>query len=242
MWRAPAWAGARQATTTQARIDMPAERPFQIALCVLYTCFTILRLRYRRVAREPSPLLIRDGGDARRLGALIPYEVATFFLYLLAAPTLAWAAVPLPASVRWAGAGLGLAALALFVWAHRSLGANYSWLLRVREQHTLITHGPYRWTRHPMYTAFYLLHIAVALLSANAFIGLTWLGGLTLVLAGRVREEEAMLTGAFGTDYVRYMERTGRFLPRLHVRYLHERWRAFVAWRHRAQARPSDKA
>ncbi len=194
---------------------MPTERPFQIALCVLYTWFTILRLRYRRVVRESSPVLTRDGGDARRLGALIPYEVATFFLYLLAGHTMAWAAVPLPAGARWAGAGLGVAALVLFTWVHRSLGANYSWRLRVRAQHTLITDGPYRWVRHPMYSAFYLLHIAVALLSANAFIALTWLGGLTFVLIRRVREEEAMLIDAFGAEYVRYIERTGRFLPRV---------------------------
>lgn len=194
---------------------MPAERPYRIALCVLYTCFTILRLRYRRVVGESSPLLTRNGGDAQRLGALIPYEVTTFFLYLLAGRTLAWATVPLPAVARWAGAGLGVAALALFAWVHRSLGVNYSWLLRVRAQHTLITDGPYRWVRHPMYSAFYLLHIAVALLSANAFIALTWLGGLTLLLVRRVREEEAMLVEAFGAEYRRYMERTGRFLPRL---------------------------
>lgn len=194
---------------------MPAERLFRIALCVIYTCFTILRLRYRRAARESSPVLTRDRGDAQRLGVLILYEVVTFFLYLLAGHTLAWAALPLPAGIRWAGAGLGAAALALFAWVHRSLGANYSWLLRVRAQHTLITEGPYRWVRHPMYTAFYLLHIAVALLSANAFIALTWLGGLTYLLARRVRDEEAMLIDAFGEEYERYIERTGRFLPRV---------------------------
>ena len=194
---------------------MPTERSFRIALCVLYTGFTILRLRYRRVVRDSSPVLTRDGGDVRRLGILIPYKVATFFLYLLAGHTIAWAAVPLPAGARWSGAVLGVAALALFAWVHRSLGANYSWLLRVRAQHTLITDGPYRWVRHPMYSAFYLLHIAVALLSANAFIALTWLGGLAYLLTRRVREEEGMLIEAFGAQYRRYMQRTGRFLPRL---------------------------
>jgi protein-S-isoprenylcysteine O-methyltransferase Ste14 len=194
---------------------MPTERPFRIALCLLYTGFTILRFRYRRAVRESSPLLTRNGGDAQRLGALIPYEVVTFFLYLLAGRTLAWAAMPLPASLRWAGAGLGITALALFAWVHRSLGANYSWLLRVRAQHTLITDGPYRWVRHPMYSAFYLLHIAVALLTANAFLAFTWLGGLTLVVARRVRDEEAMLIEAFGAEYEQYMERTARFFPRM---------------------------
>ena len=46
-------------------------------------------------------------------------------------------------------------------------------------------------------------------------IALTWLGGLTYLLARRVREEEGMLIEAFGAPYRRYMQRTGRFLPRL---------------------------
>ncbi len=192
---------------------MPPERRYQIALCVLYTCFTLLRFRYRRAARAQIPVPREDNGDAQRLGVLIPYEVMTFFLYLLLPRTLAWAAVPVPAAVRWAGAALGCAALVLFAWVHRALGANYSWLLQLREGHTLVTSGPYRWVRHPMYTAFILLHMAAALLSANAFLGLTWLGGLALLLAGRVRREEAMLTEAFGTKYKAYMARTGRFLP-----------------------------
>ncbi|MFL7810386.1 MAG: isoprenylcysteine carboxylmethyltransferase family protein [Anaerolineae bacterium] len=194
---------------------MSPERRYQIALCVLYTCFTLLRLRYRRAAQAQVPVLRADGGDAQRLGVLIPYEVMAFFLYLLLPGTLAWAAVPLPAAVRWAGAALGCAALVLFAWVHHALGANYFWLLQLREGHTLVTSGPYRWVRHPMYTAFIMLHIAVALLSANAFLGLTWLGGLALLLVGRVRREEVMLNEAFGEEYREYTARTGRFLPQM---------------------------
>jgi protein-S-isoprenylcysteine O-methyltransferase Ste14 len=135
------------------------------------------------------------------------------FLYVFAWRWMAWARQPLPAWARWAGAIPGLIALGLFVWAHRSLGRNYSKWLHIRQGHTLVTHGPYRWVRHPMYTAFYLIHIAALLLSANWFLGLTWIGGLTLLMAARVPREEAMLVEAFGAAYEDYMGRTGRFLP-----------------------------
>ncbi len=64
-----------------------------------------------------------------------------------------------------------------------------------------------------MYSAFYLLHIAVFFLTANWFIGVTWLAGLTITIRLRVRREEEMLLERFGGQYGSYMERTGRFVP-----------------------------
>jgi protein-S-isoprenylcysteine O-methyltransferase Ste14 len=196
---------------------MTNERPFQIALCVMYTCYTLIRMHYRRMNADPHPTAStpQERADACLLRALIPYEVVTMFLYVFAGRWMAWARLPLPAWARWAGAVPGLIALRLFAWAHRSLGRNYSKWLHIRREHTLVTHGPYRWVRHPMYTAFYLIHIAALLLSANWFLGLTWLGGLILLLATRVPREEAMLIAAFGAAYREYMGRTGRFVPRL---------------------------
>ena len=191
---------------------MTNERPFQIALCALFSCFTIIRAYFRRRvdASAHNPIAVSRGAiDTHVLRVLIPYEVLTLFVYVFAGGWLAWASLPLPVWVRWSGTVPGVAALALFVWAHHSLGSNYSRWLAVRSKHTLITHGPYRWVRHPMYTAFYLLHAAVLVLSANWFLGLTWIGGLTLVIVARLRREEAMMVAAFGDDYVAYAESFG---------------------------------
>ena len=64
-----------------------------------------------------------------------------------------------------------------------------------------------------MYKAFFILHVAAFLLTANWFIGLTWMGGLTAIIYLRVKREEAMLLSAFVSEYRSYMEHTGRFLP-----------------------------
>jgi len=52
------------------------------------------------------------------------------------------------------------------------------------------------------------------LLMANAFLGATWLVGLTLLLVARIPREEAMMRDQFGTAYRALEARTGRLLPR----------------------------
>jgi protein-S-isoprenylcysteine O-methyltransferase Ste14 len=197
---------------------MSSERPFQIALCALYTCYTFLRTYYRRAARRKWVLSWPKGFDGILLAILIPYEVLGFALYILLPERLAAGALPLAAWLRWAGLAPGVAALGLFGWTHHSLGPNFARSLQIRDGHSLVTSGPYRWVRHPMYTAFYLLHVSAFLLTANAFLGLTWTAGLTLVIAARIGREERMMLRAFGSAYRRYMAQTGRFLPPLSLR------------------------
>jgi protein-S-isoprenylcysteine O-methyltransferase Ste14 len=149
------------------------------------------------------------------LSVFICYEVFTFFVYILFPEILAWAALPLPVWLRLTGAGLGIIALVWFVWIHQTLGNNLSVRIRIKDSQYLVTDGPYRWVRHPMYTAFYLLHIAAFLLTANWFIGVTWIAGLTAIIFLRVDREETMLLARFGDAYTSYAENTGRFLPRI---------------------------
>ena len=69
--------------------------------------------------------------------------------------------------------------------------------------------------RHPMYTAFYSIALALLLLSANWLLGGGLIVGITAVMASRVKHEEEVMTERFGVQYRDYMAHTGRFLPRL---------------------------
>lgn len=83
----------------------------------------------------------------------------------------------------------------------------------IRDDHTLITNGPYRYVRHPMYSTIFVWALAYFLISANWLIGGSWLGlGLTVV-AVAADEEEALIE-IFGERYQAYARRTGRFWPR----------------------------
>ena len=95
------------------------------------------------------------------------------------------------------------------------LGQNWSPTLQIREGHSLITNGLYRYIRHPMYASQWLWVIAQPLLLHN------WIAGVGGVLAFlplyfvRVPQEEQMMIEQFGEAYRAYRQRTGQILPRL---------------------------
>ncbi|MGB9874941.1 MAG: methyltransferase family protein, partial [bacterium] len=72
------------------------------------------------------------------------------------------------------GSFLGFFSLILFIWVHKSLGANFSRKIRIAKEQGLVISRPYRFLQHPMYSAFYLLHFAVFFISGNWFLGASW--------------------------------------------------------------------
>lgn len=140
--------------------------------------------------------------------------VASFVLYVAHPVWLSWFSIAVPAGIRWFGAGLGVIALVLLIWTHQTLGKHWSTTLQFKKEHTLVTHGPYRWVRHPMYVALVLLFVGLALVSA-VWLFLLLVVASVLMFYRVVGKEETMMVERFGEEYHRYMEGTGRFLPRL---------------------------
>jgi len=199
----------------------------KILLITLYTLFSIIRIEYYRKAKRARHKTVIEERKKYSvwLSIFICYAVFTFFVYILFPQALTWATVRLPVWSRLIGAFLGVVALLWFIWIHRTLGSNLSVRLQIKDLQQLVTDGPYRWIRHPMYTAFYVLHIAAFFLTANWFIGVTWLAGLTFIILLRVNREEAMMVERFGEQYVSYMARTGRFIPTARLRAIFARSR-----------------
>ena len=147
-----------------------------------------------------------------RLAGLI--LLLPLFGYLTNPDWVAWARVDLPVWLRWLGALGGIASIPAGYWVFHSLGLNVSPTQATREGHKLVTHGPYRWVRHPLYTVGILYWLSIILLT-----GMWWLA-LGLLPAGafllwRTPREEAKLIETFGDEYRLYMKRTGRHLPRV---------------------------
>ena len=82
-----------------------------------------------------------------------------------------------------------------------------------KQRSKLITSGPYRFVRHPMYTSVLLVMVPFGFLTGEPLRALYWLL-LLAVLWKKASVEEAMLRQRFD-KYGRYMQSTGRFLPRL---------------------------
>jgi protein-S-isoprenylcysteine O-methyltransferase Ste14 len=115
--------------------------------------------------------------------------------------------------LTYLGAALFACVLYLFYVVHRDLGRSWSVTLELRDRHALITHGLYRYVRHPMYSAFWLWAIAQALLLPNWIAGFAGIVGFGTLYFGRVGNEERMMEQAFGAEYRDYAARTKRIIP-----------------------------
>jgi protein-S-isoprenylcysteine O-methyltransferase Ste14 len=150
--------------------------------------------------------------DQRQLPSqlLVSLQFGLFFVqaWLALPAVLAWA-VPLSA---WVAGFLGVL---LGLWA---IGSNRPGNFNIRPipktGGDLITHGPYRWMRHPMYTAFLLGAFALARTTDSAAAWLTW-GSLLLVLWVKSSLEERWMQ-VVHPGYANYRRRTRRFIPWLY--------------------------
>ena len=198
---------------------MNTETTFQIAGIVLFVIVVSISGYFRRRAAKAGA----KAGDKinwRGEGVAIMILLRVFgfamwlslLAYLINPRWMAWSALPLPAWLRWVGAAMVAVAIPLIVWMFRSLGHNVTDTVAIRREHTLVTHGPYGYIRHPLYTFGFLLFLGFILLAANWFIALSAILALG-PLAARTPIEEAKLVEQFGDEYREYMQRTGRFLP-----------------------------
>ena len=196
---------------------MDNEWLFRLILAALVIGIIIIRTYYRRLAGKTEGRVTQIEGRLNLLFRLVMGVAGLLMLLvqIIYPEALAGARLDLPGWARWLGVACGVGGLGMLLWVHEALRENFSGTLHIREQHTLITGGPYRWVRHPMYTSFYLLVAAFFLLSANGLIGLAWFGGLTLVMVTRIAREEAVIQEKFGDAYRAYIHQTGRFWPRL---------------------------
>ena len=112
-----------------------------------------------------------------------------------------------------AGAGLilCLAGFALAVWARLHLGRNWGMPMTFKEGHDLVTGGPYRYIRHPIYTGMLLAILGSALVAGR--IWLTVFVGMTIYSGYSARTEEGLMLEHFPEQYTAYKKRTKAFLP-----------------------------
>lgn len=121
--------------------------------------------------------------------------------------------LPLPMWLRWTGVGLMASCIPLSHWVYTALGEHFSRKLVLREDHRLVSSGPYKYVRHPMYSLLFLCALSTCLISGNILVmGTTLL--VVAVMLVRIRKEETILSERFGEEYAAYRQKTGALLPR----------------------------
>jgi protein-S-isoprenylcysteine O-methyltransferase Ste14 len=89
--------------------------------------------------------------------------------------------------------------------------SNLNIVPALKDKHQLVTHGIYRFIRHPMYTSVLLFCLAFTLTNLHSLSLLIMLV-LFIDLIFKSNIEETLLTKRFNT-YHDYKNKTGRFLP-----------------------------
>lgn len=138
--------------------------------------------------------------------------VALFLLFLQVPGLTGWF---IPQRFH-AAVAIGAVVQALFLllaaWARRHLGRNWAAEVRIGVDHELVRTGPYRWIRHPIYTAMLGMFLGTAIASSqyHALLGVAL---LFVAYIRKTRLEEEILSRTFPTDYEAYRRSTWRLVP-----------------------------
>lgn len=187
------------------------QRPVGLAFLVLWTALAIATAALR-LPGSPSTY------DRRQIAPRAVLGILGFLALLVIGPweyTHLSGPIPRDGLLAWFGIVLFGIGLGLNVWAMWVLHGLYTIRLSVREEHRLVTHGPYRIVRHPGYFGFVLalpgMGLALGSLAILAFVPF-----LIAWLVVRIQDEEAMLVAEFGEAYRAYQRRTKRLIPFLY--------------------------
>lgn len=186
-----------------------------IVLALLVSNLTI-STHYRRKARRATGAIERreEGGALVLLRILVTLPLFfSIFAYVLNPAWMAWSTVALPETARRMGAVAGGLTVPLVLWVFRSIGSNISENVLIKDTHQLVTSGPYRWIRHPLYTGGLIMLCSIGLMAANGVILALATLSVLLVLFMVIPREETNLISRF-PQYADYRHRTGRLFPR----------------------------
>ena len=111
------------------------------------------------------------------------------------------------------GMALVIIGLLIMIVGQATLWRNYSGTVIIRENHQLITHGIYRFTRNPIYLgAIMVVVIGLPVYVASLYGGMIMLLLIPIIL-NRIRLEEKLLTEEFQEAYQKYKQTTKKLIP-----------------------------
>ena len=117
----------------------------------------------------------------------------------------------LGATGQWVGVGLCLIGIAFAVWARLYLGRNWGMPMSLRRGHELVTSGPYRYVRHPIYSGIMLAMIGSAVTESPLWMLLFALYFAYFLFSAR--SEEKTMLAQFPETYPAYRRRTKMLIP-----------------------------
>ncbi len=124
--------------------------------------------------------------------------------------------VLLSSPVRWTGLAFFSCAMWLRIESIRAQGKQFSCAVAIQDGHKLATHGPYRWVRHPAYSGVIGMILGLSLTFANLIMAVVMTSIVWLWMESRIRDEERLLLGEFGDDFLDYCKKTRKLIPSIY--------------------------
>lgn len=196
---------------------MPAA-PLSPAFRFAFPAMWIAWGAYWWIASRGAKTTQRSEGAASRLLHIVPLFVA---MALLGARRTPWPLLdarlwPWTPWLFWLAALVTAAGLGFAAWARVHLGRNWSGTVTVKQEHELVTTGPYALVRHPIYTGLLLALVGTAMARDE------WRGALAVAIAWlalwrKLRIEERWMGEVFGEQYAAYRRRVPALIPFLRV-------------------------
>jgi protein-S-isoprenylcysteine O-methyltransferase Ste14 len=175
-------------------------------IVVIWVMIPEIRI-YRNATKSPKSSqdastirIINIGGQ---LASLVSYAVSF----------LPWFIMPWPVISLVAGTCLILAAGILRQICFRTLGKYFAAAVIVSKDQPIIEKGPYRWVRHPSYTAGFLLNFGLGIALGSWLSVVILFVATCLVCSLRIKAEQKAFLETIGEPYCDYMSRTKRLIP-----------------------------
>ncbi|MHB8086450.1 MAG: methyltransferase family protein [Dehalococcoidia bacterium] len=109
------------------------------------------------------------------------------------------------------GVILCVTGMAFLVWGRQRLGRNWSQTVAAKKEPELVTSGPYRYVRHPIYAGGLVAALGSAIVCGGAWIFLLLILGTIFIL--RVGAEDRLMQQQFPDEYPAYKRRTKALIP-----------------------------
>jgi len=196
---------------------------FRIAFLSLWISLGIVRGYYGRKTKTHDSLAgikekLKTADSEMGKGMMILTAIITviggtgLIFYLLALPWWPWTHIPLGEYVQWAGIIVSVVPIFYLIWVHRHLDNQWSIALEIQEDHKLITTGPYKRVRHPMYLGLFVYTLGLCLISLDILVTLFFMFSIW-VNYRRIPSEEQMMIDQFGDVYLEYMKKSSKLIP-----------------------------
>jgi len=197
---------------------MDREIIYRSLFVLAFIAMMVIRFYYQsKILREKREIEIKEGSlslIAGGVAALTSIVFGTEYIFSPGFFSFAYI-IHYPDWLRWLG-GFALATgILLLGFAHHHLGKSFHSLVVSKENQVLVETGPYRWIRHPIYTAFLINYVGGGLLSSNLVLTVVPATMFAILVATRLGREEEVLEGLYGQKYIEYEKRTGRLLPQI---------------------------